>query len=66
MTLFLLILGKFVSTDAYEMYIHLLQERISNIRYNVVNGKCTPMSDQSAPVYITIGDGGNQEGLVTE
>ncbi|KAK1362339.1 Purple acid phosphatase [Heracleum sosnowskyi] len=41
-------------------------ERISNIRYNVVNRKCTPMSDQSAPVYITIGDGGNQEGLVTE
>ncbi|KAL8134927.1 hypothetical protein AgCh_009803 [Apium graveolens] len=41
-------------------------EQISNFRYNVVNGKCTPMSDQSAPVYITIGDGGNQEGLVTE
>lgn len=48
------------------MFTHLPQERISNIRYNVVNGKCTPMSDQSAPVYITIGDGGNQEGLVTE
>lgn len=48
------------------MYIQLPQERISNIHYNVVNGNCTPMSDQSAPVYITIGDGGNQEGLVTE
>ncbi|KDP38574.1 hypothetical protein JCGZ_04499 [Jatropha curcas] len=41
-------------------------ERISNIEYNIVNGLCTPKSDQSAPVYITIGDGGNLEGLVTE
>lgn len=41
-------------------------ERISNIEYNVVNGLCTPISDDSAPVYITIGDGGNQEGLLTE
>ncbi|KAL0351819.1 UNVERIFIED_CONTAM: Purple acid phosphatase 2 [Sesamum calycinum] len=41
-------------------------ERISNIRYDVVNGFCTPVSDDSAPVYITIGDGGNQEGLVKE
>ncbi|ERN01269.1 hypothetical protein AMTRI_Chr03g53420 [Amborella trichopoda] len=40
-------------------------ERISNIAYNVVNGQCTPISDQSAPVYITIGDGGNLEGLAT-
>ncbi|KAK3231701.1 hypothetical protein Dsin_003582 [Dipteronia sinensis] len=41
-------------------------ERVSNIAYNIVNGLCTPISDQSAPVYITIGDGGNLEGLVTE
>ncbi|OMO87506.1 hypothetical protein CCACVL1_08988 [Corchorus capsularis] len=41
-------------------------ERISNIAYNVVNGLCTPVRDPSAPVYITIGDGGNLEGLVTE
>ncbi|XP_020697635.1 purple acid phosphatase 2-like [Dendrobium catenatum] len=39
-------------------------ERISNIAYNIVNGECSPVPDQSAPVYITIGDGGNQEGLV--
>ncbi|KAF5787425.1 putative phosphoric monoester hydrolase [Helianthus annuus] len=38
-------------------------ERISNIAYNIVNGECTPVVDQSAPVYITIGDGGNIEGL---
>lgn len=37
---------------------------MSNIAYNVVNGLCTPRSDQSAPVYITIGDGGNLEGLI--
>ncbi|KAK4775332.1 hypothetical protein SAY86_010267 [Trapa natans] len=41
-------------------------ERVSNIAYNVVNGLCTPVKDQSAPVYITIGDGGNSEGLVTD
>ncbi|PSR99636.1 Purple acid phosphatase [Actinidia chinensis var. chinensis] len=41
-------------------------ERVSNIAYNIVNGLCTPIYDPSAPVYITIGDGGNQEGLVTE
>ncbi|KAK8562979.1 hypothetical protein V6N12_011041 [Hibiscus sabdariffa] len=38
-------------------------ERISNIAYTIVNGKCGPVKDQSAPVYITIGDGGNIEGL---
>lgn len=43
-----------------------MQQRISNIAYNIVNGLCTPISDQSAPVYITIGDGGNLEGLATE
>ncbi|XP_010530813.1 PREDICTED: purple acid phosphatase 10 [Tarenaya hassleriana] len=40
-------------------------ERVSNIAYNVVNGICTPVKDLSAPVYITIGDGGNLEGLAT-
>lgn len=39
--------------------------RISNIAYNIVNGRCKPVPDQSAPVYITIGDGGNLEGLAT-
>ncbi|KAF5203720.1 Purple acid phosphatase [Thalictrum thalictroides] len=38
-------------------------ERISNIGYKVSNGQCTPVMDPSAPVYITIGDGGNIEGL---
>ncbi|CAN6458461.1 unnamed protein product [Victoria cruziana] len=36
---------------------------ISNIAYDIVNGKCTPVIDQFAAVYITIGDGGNLEGL---
>ncbi|PNY12404.1 purple acid phosphatase [Trifolium pratense] len=40
-------------------------ERVSNIAYNVVNGICTPIKDQSAPVYITIGDGGNLGGIET-
>ncbi|GER42278.1 purple acid phosphatase [Striga asiatica] len=40
-------------------------ERVSNIAYNLVNRLCSPVRDQSAPVYITIGDGGNIEGLAT-
>ncbi|KAJ0976023.1 hypothetical protein J5N97_017988 [Dioscorea zingiberensis] len=39
--------------------------RISNIAYNIINGDCMPVEDPSAPVYITIGDGGNLEGLAT-
>ncbi|KAG8367458.1 hypothetical protein BUALT_Bualt16G0074200 [Buddleja alternifolia] len=37
--------------------------RISNIRYNISSGTSYPVPDKSAPVYITVGDGGNQEGL---
>ncbi|XP_059658175.1 bifunctional purple acid phosphatase 26-like isoform X2 [Cornus florida] len=37
--------------------------RISNIHYNVSSGERYPIPDKSAPVYITVGDGGNQEGL---
>ncbi|KAJ7569037.1 hypothetical protein O6H91_01G058800 [Diphasiastrum complanatum] len=37
--------------------------RISNVMYNIINKDCTPVPDDSAPVYITIGDGGNIEGI---
>ncbi|XP_050212903.1 bifunctional purple acid phosphatase 26-like [Mercurialis annua] len=37
--------------------------RISNIHYNVSSGDRFPIPDKYAPVYITVGDGGNQEGL---
>ncbi|KDP30232.1 hypothetical protein JCGZ_17014 [Jatropha curcas] len=37
--------------------------RISNIHYNISSGDRYPIPDKSAPVYITVGDGGNQEGL---
>ncbi|XP_024159770.1 bifunctional purple acid phosphatase 26-like [Rosa chinensis] len=37
--------------------------RISNIHYNVTSGYQYFIPDKSAPVYITVGDGGNQEGL---
>ncbi|XP_016650475.1 PREDICTED: purple acid phosphatase 2-like [Prunus mume] len=40
-------------------------ERVSNVAYNVVNANCTPVKDESAPVYVTVGDGGNLEGLWT-
>lgn len=42
------------------------QERVSNVAYNVVNGLCTPIRDINAPVYITVGDGGNVEGLANK
>ncbi|OVA08700.1 Phosphoesterase domain [Macleaya cordata] len=38
-------------------------ERISNIVYNITDGLCAPVMDPSAPIYITIGDGGNMEGI---
>ncbi|KAL9309512.1 Purple acid phosphatase 11 [Arabidopsis thaliana] len=38
-------------------------ERVSNIQYNITDGMSTPVKDQNAPVYITIGDGGNIEGI---
>uniref|UniRef100_A0A453M6S9 Acid phosphatase n=1 Tax=Aegilops tauschii subsp. strangulata TaxID=200361 RepID=A0A453M6S9_AEGTS len=37
--------------------------RFSNVAYNIVNGKATPVRDLDAPVYVTIGDGGNIEGI---
>ncbi|WJX21519.1 hypothetical protein P8452_10946 [Trifolium repens] len=51
----------------YAGHVHAYErtERVSNIAYNVVNGICTPIKDQSAPVYITIGDGGNLGGIET-
>lgn len=42
------------------------QKRISNIAYDITNGNCTPVENQDAPVYVTIGDGGNREGLATD
>ncbi|KAL5547747.1 hypothetical protein UlMin_002978 [Ulmus minor] len=39
--------------------------RISNIRYNVTSGYPYPVPDKSAPVYITVGDGGNKAGLAS-
>ncbi|CAI0377614.1 unnamed protein product [Linum tenue] len=41
-------------------------ERVSNVAYNIVNKQCSPVKNQSAPVYLTIGDGGNVEGLANK
>ncbi|CAH9128321.1 unnamed protein product [Cuscuta epithymum] len=38
-------------------------ERVSNVAYNITNGKSYPVKDMSAPIYINIGDGGNIEGI---
>ncbi|GLT55297.1 hypothetical protein SLA2020_284340 [Shorea laevis] len=40
-----------------------MQERISNIKYNITNGLSTPVKDPSEPMYITTGDCGNVEGI---
>lgn len=37
--------------------------RVSNVASNILNGARIPVQDKSAPVYITVGDGGNIEGL---
>ncbi|XAR72785.1 Acid phosphatase [Bertholletia excelsa] len=61
------IIWKYKVDVVFAGHVHAYErsERVSNIAYNVVNGLCTPVKDQSAPVYITIGDGGNLEGLAT-
>ncbi|KAJ4714289.1 Purple acid phosphatase [Melia azedarach] len=38
-------------------------KRVSNVKYNITNGLSSPVKDHSAPIYITIGDGGNIEGI---
>ncbi|XP_037469951.1 phosphoenolpyruvate phosphatase-like [Triticum dicoccoides] len=39
--------------------------RVSNVDYKVTSGSRYPVPDESAPVYITVGDGGNTEGLAS-
>ena len=36
---------------------------MSNVKYNITDALSTPIKDSSAPIYMTIGDGGNVEGL---
>lgn len=45
------------------MHLSCFQYRISNVNYNITSGNRYPIPDKGAPVYITVGDGGNQEGL---
>ncbi|CAO2822603.1 unnamed protein product [Amaranthus hypochondriacus] len=40
--------------------------RVSNTKFNISNGACNPVLDEAAPIYITIGDGGNSEGIAGE
>ncbi|KAL5559762.1 hypothetical protein UlMin_035973 [Ulmus minor] len=48
---------------AGHVHAHERSYRISNIYYNVSSGDRYPVPERSAPVYFTVGDGGNQEGL---
>nr|DAD40374.1 TPA_asm: hypothetical protein HUJ06_014697 [Nelumbo nucifera] len=51
----------------FAAHVHAYERtaRISNIAYNITNRECTPVRDPSAPVYVTIGDGGNIEGIAS-
>jgi hypothetical protein len=40
--------------------------RFSNVAYDIVNGKATPVRNLDAPMYINIGDGGNIEGIANK
>ncbi|KAL3515128.1 hypothetical protein ACH5RR_022030 [Cinchona calisaya] len=48
---------------AGHLHAYERSHRISNINYEIVNKDCTPVRNQSSPVYIIFGDGGNIEGL---
>uniref|UniRef100_A0A804Q3V5 Purple acid phosphatase n=1 Tax=Zea mays TaxID=4577 RepID=A0A804Q3V5_MAIZE len=37
--------------------------RVSNVAYDIINARCTPVRTRDAPVYVTVGDGGNIEGI---
>ncbi|XP_059314230.1 purple acid phosphatase 2-like [Lycium ferocissimum] len=61
-------LVKYKVDVVFSGHVHAYErsKRISNIDYNIINGECTPVKNPSAPVYITIGDGGNIQGLATK
>ena len=40
-----------------------MQYRVSNVASNILNGARVPVKDDSAPLYLTVGDGGNIEGI---
>lgn len=54
-----------MSISAYNALCIIMQERVSNVVYNILNREYSSVKNLSAPVYITIGDGGNVEGLQT-
>ncbi|XP_011626417.1 bifunctional purple acid phosphatase 26 [Amborella trichopoda] len=59
---------KYKADLVFAGHVHAYERshRVSNIRYNITNGERFPMRDESAPIYITVGDGGNQEGLASK
>lgn len=56
---------KFKVDLVFAGHVHAYERsyRISNLDYEVSDGERYPVPDESAPIYITVGDGGNQEGL---
>ncbi|MFS7891589.1 putative Acid phosphatase [Helianthus anomalus] len=58
---------KYIVDVVFAGHVHAYERshRISNIEYDVTGGVSCPVPDKSAPIYITVGDGGNQEGLAS-
>ncbi|KAF5949073.1 hypothetical protein HYC85_015030 [Camellia sinensis] len=57
---------KFDIVFASHVHSYERSERISNIKYSITNGLSLPVRDINVPVYITIGDGGNMEGIANK
>ncbi|TVU08288.1 hypothetical protein EJB05_41688, partial [Eragrostis curvula] len=60
-----LVLSRDLNLFSLAFYMNYSQYRISNVNYNITSGNRYPVPNKSAPVYITVGDGGNQEGLAS-
>ncbi|KAJ7259199.1 hypothetical protein O6H91_02G155100 [Diphasiastrum complanatum] len=56
---------KFKVDIVFAGHVHAYERthRVSNVLYDIENNNCVPVYDKSAPMYVTIGDGGNIEGI---
>lgn len=59
------LLNQYSVDIVYAGHVHAYERTypVSNTQYDIVNGLCTPVYNASSPTYVTIGDGGNIEGL---
>ncbi|RCV43910.1 hypothetical protein SETIT_9G332400v2 [Setaria italica] len=48
---------------AGDVHAYERSHRVSNVAYDIINGRCMPVRSRDAPVYVTVGGGGNIEGI---